>query len=101
MSTGKPKIAHPRLPRNRHGLTYRDYEGAVSTLCAGCGHDSVTGAIVQAAFELELEPRGSDFERRVWAALQAIPFGQTRSYGDIARSLGQPGASRAVGLARL
>lgn len=54
----KPKVAHPRLPRNRHGLTYRDYEGVVSTLCAGCGHDSVTGAIVQAVFELEIEPHG-------------------------------------------
>ncbi|MEO0574478.1 MAG: 2-oxoacid:ferredoxin oxidoreductase subunit beta [Pseudomonadota bacterium] len=54
----KPKIAHPKLPKNRHGLTFRDYEGVVSTLCAGCGHDSVTGAIVQAAFELEIEPHG-------------------------------------------
>ncbi|MEL7298696.1 MAG: 2-oxoacid:ferredoxin oxidoreductase subunit beta [Pseudomonadota bacterium] len=54
----KPKVAHPKLPRNRHGLTYRDYEGVVSTLCAGCGHDSVTAAIVQALFELEVEPHG-------------------------------------------
>ncbi|MEM7610850.1 MAG: 2-oxoacid:ferredoxin oxidoreductase subunit beta [Pseudomonadota bacterium] len=54
----KPRVAHPNLPRNRHGLTYRDYEGVVSTLCAGCGHDSVTAAIVQAAFELEIEPHG-------------------------------------------
>ncbi|MEL7310821.1 MAG: 2-oxoacid:ferredoxin oxidoreductase subunit beta, partial [Pseudomonadota bacterium] len=54
----KPKVAHPGLPRNRHGLTMRDYEGALSTLCAGCGHDSVTAAIVQAAFELELPPHG-------------------------------------------
>ncbi|MEN0044918.1 MAG: thiamine pyrophosphate-dependent enzyme, partial [Pseudomonadota bacterium] len=58
MSTSKPKVRHPNLPRNKHGLTFRDYEGAVSTLCAGCGHDSVTGAIVQAAFELEIEPHG-------------------------------------------
>ncbi|MEN7342084.1 MAG: 2-oxoacid:ferredoxin oxidoreductase subunit beta [Pseudomonadota bacterium] len=55
---GKPKVAHPKLPRNRHGLTYRDYEGVVSTLCAGCGHDSVTAAIVQALFELEVAPHG-------------------------------------------
>ncbi|MFK8052318.1 MAG: 2-oxoacid:ferredoxin oxidoreductase subunit beta [Woeseiaceae bacterium] len=54
----KPKVAHPDLPKNRHGLTYRDYEGVVSTLCAGCGHDSVTGAVVQALFELEIEPHG-------------------------------------------
>lgn len=53
---GKPKISHPGLPRNELGLTARDYEGAVSTLCAGCGHDSITAAIIQAVFELGLEP---------------------------------------------
>ena len=52
----KPKVAHPSLPRNELGLTTRDYEGAVSTLCAGCGHDSVTAAIIQAVFELDIEP---------------------------------------------
>ena len=53
-SMGKPKVAHPRLPRNALGLTRRAYEGAMSTLCAGCGHDSITAAIVQACFELSL-----------------------------------------------
>jgi 2-oxoglutarate ferredoxin oxidoreductase subunit beta len=52
----KPKIAHPSLPRNSLGLTTRDYEGAISTLCAGCGHDSVTAALIQAVFELDIEP---------------------------------------------
>ncbi|RMF98244.1 MAG: 2-oxoacid:ferredoxin oxidoreductase subunit beta [Gammaproteobacteria bacterium] len=52
----KPKVTHPGLPRNELGLTVRDYEGGMSTLCAGCGHDSVTSAIVQAAFELNLPP---------------------------------------------
>jgi 2-oxoglutarate ferredoxin oxidoreductase subunit beta len=52
----KPKISHPRSPKNELGLTVRDYEGGMSTLCAGCGHDSVTGAIVQAAYELNIEP---------------------------------------------
>ncbi len=52
----KPKVTHPGLPRNELGLTVRDYEGGMSTLCAGCGHDSVTSAIVQAAFELSLPP---------------------------------------------
>ena len=50
----KPKFHHPNLPKNALGLTRRDYEGVVSTLCAGCGHDSVTAAIVEACFELEL-----------------------------------------------
>jgi 2-oxoglutarate ferredoxin oxidoreductase subunit beta len=52
----KPRISHPGLPKNRLGLTSRDYEGVVSTLCAGCGHDSVTAAIIQAVFELDVEP---------------------------------------------
>jgi 2-oxoglutarate ferredoxin oxidoreductase subunit beta len=52
----KPKLHHPGLPKNRLGFTHRDYEGSVSTLCAGCGHDSISGAIIQACFELDLEP---------------------------------------------
>jgi len=52
----KPKISHPGLPKNKLGLSQRDYEGTVSTLCAGCGHDSVTAAIIQAVFELGIEP---------------------------------------------
>lgn len=52
----KPSITHPGLPKNTLGLTARDYEGTVSTLCAGCGHDSVTAAIIQAVFELNIEP---------------------------------------------
>ena len=52
----KPKAHHPNLPLNEIGLTRRDYEGSVSTLCAGCGHDSVSAAIVQACAELSLPP---------------------------------------------
>ena len=55
-SIAKPKVRHPKLKTNALGLTQRDYEGAMSTLCAGCGHDSVTAAIVQAFFELDIEP---------------------------------------------
>jgi len=52
----KPKLHHPKLPKNKLGFTHRDYEGTVSTLCAGCGHDSISAAIVQACFELDLPP---------------------------------------------
>ena len=52
----KPKFHHPELPKNELGYTHRDYEGSVSTLCAGCGHDSISAAIIQACFELSLEP---------------------------------------------
>ncbi len=56
MSYIKPIFRHPGLPKNNVGFTKADYEGAISTLCAGCGHDSISGAIVQACFELSIEP---------------------------------------------
>ncbi len=52
----KPKFHHPALPKNELGYTHRDYEGTISTLCAGCGHDSITAAIIEACFELSIEP---------------------------------------------
>jgi len=52
----KPKFHHPALPKNTLGYTHRDYEGKISTLCAGCGHDSITAAIIEACFELSIEP---------------------------------------------
>ncbi len=52
----KPKLHHPDLQKNKLGFTRRDYEGPVSTLCAGCGHDSISAAIVRACFELDIEP---------------------------------------------
>jgi 2-oxoglutarate ferredoxin oxidoreductase subunit beta len=52
----KPKVHHPSLKKNALGLTRRDYEGAITTLCAGCGHDSITAAIVQAFWELDIAP---------------------------------------------
>lgn len=51
------------------------------------------------AFDLPLDPRGTDFQRSVWTALRDIPFGETRSYADIARAIGRPTAVRAVGAA--
>jgi 2-oxoglutarate/2-oxoacid ferredoxin oxidoreductase subunit beta len=52
----KPKFHHPALPKNALGYTHRDYEGSVSTLCAGCGHDSISSAIIEACFELDIAP---------------------------------------------
>jgi 2-oxoglutarate ferredoxin oxidoreductase subunit beta len=52
----KPKLHHPTLRANKLGYTRRDYEGKISTLCAGCGHDSISAALVQACWELEIEP---------------------------------------------
>ena len=50
-------------------------------------------------FTLPLAPRGSEFQQRVWAALQEIPYGHTESYGELAERIGSPGGARAVGLA--
>ncbi len=52
----KPRLHHPSLPVNSLGYTRRDYEGPVSTLCAGCGHDSISAAIIQAFFDLAVPP---------------------------------------------
>src|SRR3954471_12532458 len=52
----KPKLHHPTLPKNKLGYTRRDYEGKVSTLCAGCGHDSISAALIQAFWDLDIQP---------------------------------------------
>ena len=52
----KPKLHHPTLAKNKVGYTRRDYEGKISTLCAGCGHDSISAAIIQACWELDVQP---------------------------------------------
>ena len=55
MSFKKPINHHPKLEKNKLGLTRRDYEGAVSTLCAGCGHDSISAAIIESCIKLIIE----------------------------------------------
>ena len=52
----KPKFRHPELPKNKLGYTISQYEGSLSTLCAGCGHDSISAAVVQTCFEMNIEP---------------------------------------------
>jgi len=56
MSFYKPSFRHPGIPKNKLGLTRAPYEGPISTLCAGCGHDSISAAIVQAVWDLNIEP---------------------------------------------
>lgn len=55
-SIPKPRVQHPALGKNALGLSRRDYEGSMSTLCAGCGHDSVTAALIDAFWQLDVEP---------------------------------------------
>ena len=52
----KPKILRDNAKRNELDMTYDDYEGSMSTLCAGCGHDSITGAIIETVFDLNIPP---------------------------------------------
>jgi len=52
----KPALHHPALGKNKVGYTRRDYEGKISTLCAGCGHDSISAALIQACWELDIQP---------------------------------------------
>ncbi len=56
MTFFRPSFRHPDLPPNEAGYRKQDYEGLISTLCAGCGHDSICGALIQACFELSIEP---------------------------------------------
>lgn len=56
MSFFKPSFRHPESPKNQLGLTTKAYEGGISTLCAGCGHDSISAAIMQAVWGLSIEP---------------------------------------------
>ena len=56
MTFVRPTFRHPESPKNRLGYTRQFYEGSLSTLCAGCGHDSISGAIIQSCFEMAVEP---------------------------------------------
>jgi methylated-DNA-[protein]-cysteine S-methyltransferase len=53
----------------------------------------------RSTFDLPLDPKGTSYQKTVWDALQTIPYGETRSYGEIAKQIGNPKAARAVGLA--
>ncbi|MGA0040511.1 MAG: 2-oxoacid:ferredoxin oxidoreductase subunit beta [Pirellulales bacterium] len=77
----KPPIRHPALKTNALGLTLRDYEGSMSTLCAGCGHDSVTAAIVQAAWELALEPHRAAKMSGIGCSSKTTAYFMKQSHG--------------------
>jgi methylated-DNA-[protein]-cysteine S-methyltransferase len=85
-----------RLPANRHSTAASESDPAVVAVKKQVGA-YFSGE--QRDFTLRLAPSGTPFQRRVWAALAEIPPGETRSYGQLAAQLGQPGAARAVGRA--
>ncbi len=77
----KPKAFHPALKKNKLGLTRRDYEGAMSTLCAGCGHDSITAAIIEACFKLELPAHRLAKVSGIGCSSKAPTYFLSRSHG--------------------
>lgn len=94
-------------------LTLQADETAVTAIRFGAGVAQDASPLLDAAeaqlreyfagtrrtFDLPLAPRGTAFQQRVWAALRAIPYGETRTYGELAAAIGSPNASRAVGMA--
>jgi 2-oxoglutarate ferredoxin oxidoreductase subunit beta len=80
-SIAKPPVKHPSSRQNGIGLTLRDYEGVMSTLCAGCGHDSVTAALVQAAWELDLEPNRAAKMSGIGCSSKTTAYFMKQSHG--------------------
>lgn len=80
--TSMPKpLIDKHLPRNGLDLTVRDYEGVMSTLCAGCGHDSVTAALVQAFWELDLPPESAAKVSGIGCSSKTTAYFMGQSHG--------------------
>src|SRR5450432_1320214 len=80
-SIQKPSVVHPSLAKNQLGYTQRDYEGAMSTLCAGCGHDSVTAALIQACWELALPPHRAAKMSGIGCSSKTTAYFMKQSHG--------------------
>lgn len=80
-SIAKPPVKHPSARSNALGFTLRDYEGGMSTLCAGCGHDSVTAALVQAAWELDLPPHMAAKMSGIGCSAKTTAYFMKQSHG--------------------
>jgi methylated-DNA-[protein]-cysteine S-methyltransferase len=98
LTGSKTALTAVYFPTSRHGP--RGLDGSASEVVEGARRqlqEYFAGA--RTTFDVPLDPVGSAFERRVWDALRAIPYGTTVGYGELARRLGDPRASRAVGAA--
>ena len=80
-SIPKPQVRHRGLAVNALGLTRRDYEGAMSTLCAGCGHDSVTAALIQAFYELDVPPHRAAKMSGIGCSSKTTAYFMRQSHG--------------------
>ena len=80
-SIAKPPVKHPSLRKNALGLTTRDYEGAMSTLCAGCGHDSITAALITAFWELDVPPHRAAKMSGIGCSSKTTAYFMKQSHG--------------------
>jgi len=80
-SISKPPVTHPSARTNAIGLKLRDYEGGMSTLCAGCGHDSVTAALVQAVWELAIPPEKAAKMSGIGCSAKTTAYFMKQSHG--------------------
>lgn len=93
-------LMHLRMAQQRHEPDRTGWQEASSGAFAQVADQlAAYFAGELAEFDVHVELRGTAFQRRVWEALMTIPYGETRSYGQIAEQIGSPGAARAVGLA--
>jgi len=94
-----PTLIHLRMTGQSHEPDRSSWRHDDTAFAAAVDQLNAYFAGTLTEFDVDLRLVGTDFQRRVWAALRTIPYGQTRSYGEIAAQIGSPGASRAVGLA--
>lgn len=93
------KLMHLRMVDQTYEPSREGWEADDTAFADAVAQLSEYFAGERTEFDLELDMVGTQFQRRVWEALQTIPYGETCSYGEIARQIGSPAASRAVGLA--
>lgn len=94
-----PVLQHLRMADQTHEPRRADWVCDDTAFPAAADQLAAYFASELTEFDIDIELCGTEFQRRVWAALQTIGYGQTASYGEIAQQIGSPGAARAVGLA--
>ncbi len=77
----KPRVFHPSLEKNELGLTRRDYEGVMSTLCAGCGHDSITAALIEVVWDLAIPPHRAGKMSGIGCSSKTTAYFMSESHG--------------------
>lgn len=91
------EITHIEIAEEKYSNDFNVYESDIIKNAANQLYDYLDGS--RTSFELSLKPYGTEFQRKVWKALCEIPYGETRSYKQVAESIGNSKASRAVGMA--